>query len=85
MERAQATVVYWVATRTLFDVCAQEIGFKGVGGLMVPWCRQNAVEDQLRFMVEAVLSAERVWLRQESGRRDGSEGGLEGWSTNIEE
>ena len=37
--RRQATVVEWVATRLVFDVCARETGYEGRGRLRVPWWR----------------------------------------------
>ena len=42
-ERRQATVAEWVATRPIFDVCAQETGYEGGGRLLVPWWGQKAV------------------------------------------
>ena len=44
----------------------------------MPWWRKKAEEYQLSFIVEAILVAARVCQRQESVRRDGSEGGSEG-------
>ena len=46
----------------------------------MPWWRQKAAEDQLRFMVEAIFSAVRLRRRQESGKCGDSEGGSEGES-----
>ena len=73
-----------MAARTIFDVCAQETGYEGGGRLWVPWWRQKVAEDQLRVTVEAILEAARVWRRQEYGRVDGSEVGLEWVRTNHE-
>ena len=44
----------------------------------MPWWVHKAEEDQLRVVVEAISVAARVWRQQESGRRDRSEGGLDG-------
>ena len=60
MDRQQATVAEWVATRPIFDVCAREKGYKGRERLQVPWWSQKAAEEQLRVTVEAILVATRV-------------------------
>ena len=78
------TVAEWVAIRPIFDVCARETGYEGGGRLQVPWWRQKAATNQMRFMVEEILAAERERQRYESGRQGRSEGGLEGGSTDIE-
>ena len=78
MDSRQATVAEWVATRNIFDVCVIETGYKGGRRLRLPWWRQEAAENHLRFIVEAILEAARVRRRQESGRHGGSEGGSEG-------
>ena len=44
----------------------------------MPWWRKKASEDQMRFRLESVMTSARVWRKQESGRRDGSEGGSGG-------
>ena len=51
---------------------------EGGGILQVPWWRKKASEDQMRFRLESVMTSARVWRKQESGRRDGSEGGSGG-------
>ena len=51
----------------------------------MPWWSQEAAEDQLRVTVEVILVAERVWRKQEPGRRDESKGGPEGGSTDNKE
>ena len=63
--------------RTIFDACTRETGYKGGGRIRVPWWRQEAVENQLKVKVEAILIAERVWRGQESSIRGGSKGGSE--------
>ena len=69
-----------MATWPIFDVCARETGFEVRGEIQMPWWRQKTAEDQLSITVEAIQVAVRVWRRQESGRRDRSEGGSEGGS-----
>ena len=63
VDRLQATVAEWVATRPIFDVCERYTGYGGGGRLWLPWCRQRAAEDQLRVMVEDILEVARVWRR----------------------
>ena len=45
------------------------------------WWIQKTSEDHMKVMVEVISAAAKVRLRQESGRRGGIEGGLEGRST----
>ena len=85
MARQKATVAEWVATRPIFDVCAQETGYEGGGRLRVPWLRHKAAKYQMRVTVEDISEATRVQKQQESGRRDGSKGGSEGGITNSGE
>ena len=85
VDRGQATVEEWVTTWHIFDICTQEIGYKGGDRLLVPWWRQKSAEDHLRFTVEAILAAAKVRRRHESGRHDGNEGGSEGGSTDSDE
>ena len=42
VDRLQAEVAEWVATRPIFDVCARETGYEGGGRLHVTWWRQKA-------------------------------------------
>ena len=76
----QARVMEWVPLRPILDVCARETGYEGGGRLRVPWWRQEAAENQLKIMVEAILEAARVQRLQESGRRGESKGGSDGGS-----
>ena len=85
MVRRQETVAEWVTNRPIFDVCARNTGFEGGGRLWVPWWRQNAAKEQLRVTLEAILAVEKVRRQQESGRRERSEEGSEGGSTESEE
>ena len=64
--------------RTIFDVCAIDMGYEGGERLRVPWWRQAEVHKQLKFTVEAILEVSRVRRQQESGRCGSSEGGSEG-------
>ena len=43
VDRQQATVAEWVATRPIFDVCARETGYEGGERLQVSWWRRKAV------------------------------------------
>ena len=47
--------------------------------------RHKAAEEEVGITVEVILEAVRVRRRQESDRRDGSEGGLEGGRIGSEE
>ena len=49
-----------MSTWPIFGLCAQDIGFEGVERLQLPWWGQKAAEDQMRVLVEAILTAERV-------------------------
>ena len=60
MDRQQATVAEWVATRPIFDVCAREKGYEGGERLQVSWWIQKAAEEHLRVTVEAIVVATRV-------------------------
>ena len=60
MNRLQATVAKWLATQTIFDVCAREMGYEGGGRLRLPWWRQKAADNEMMFTVEAILTASRV-------------------------
>ena len=60
VDRRQATVAEWVATRHILYVCVQETGYEVGGRLRVPWWRKKSEECQLRVMVEAILAAARV-------------------------
>ena len=75
VDRRQETMTEWVSTRTIFDVCAREMEYKGGGRLRVPWFSQKAAKYHLRVTVEAILAATRLRQRQKSDRRCGSEGG----------
>ena len=62
--RQKATVLEWVETRPIFNVCAQDTGYEVGGRLWVPWWRQKAEEDLLRVNVEAISSVARVQRQQ---------------------
>ena len=68
----------WVALRPIFGFCERDTGYKGGGGLRVLWWIQKAAENQLKFTVEAIPSAARVWRRLEYDRYGRSKGGSEG-------
>ena len=52
--RRQATVAHWVALRPIFDLCAGEKGYEGVGHRTESCWRQEATKKQLRDTLAGV-------------------------------
>ena len=69
IEQRQATVVQWVALRTLFEVFARETGYEGGGRRRKVWWRQEATEKQPRATLADLREAKRR-------RRSGGEMGM---------
>ena len=67
----------WVYLRPIFEVYANETGYKGGGRLRETWWRQEAAEKHMRSTLEGILVAARDWRQQESVRRVRGEGGEE--------
>ena len=61
-------VAEWVDIRPIFEVFANEMGYKGGERFRDQWWRQAAVEQQLKDTLKDTLTAAWERRRQESGR-----------------
>ena len=67
----QAKVAHWVSLWTIFEVCAQERGYKVRGWRRAPWWRQTAEDAQLRATLKYISEDSRERRQQESVRSGG--------------
>ena len=63
IDRRQAPVTEWVASRPILEVCDRETGYEGRGRRREPWWRQTAVIKKLSYTLKEILAAarERRW------------------------
>ena len=74
----------WVVLQPIFEVCANETGYRGEGRHRETWWRQAVDEKHLRDTLEDIFAASRNRRRPEYGWCGGGEGGEDDSDSEID-